>query len=76
MLTLSELFKWEILERFINNSSGDCATMLEIAKIFKSHDITVDEFIQIIQEIAEVNQKREANVIQFADILNAKKEKK
>lgn len=77
MLGLSELFKWKIFEGLINNYySGDYATMLEIAKIFKSHDITVDETIQIMQEIAAVNQKSEANVIRFADILKAKKEKK
>lgn len=76
MLGLSELFKWEIFEGFINKYSGDCATMLKIAKIFKSHDITVDKTIQIMQEIAAVNQKSEADVIRFADILKVKKEKK
>ena len=76
MLTLSEMFKWEIFEGLINNSSGDRATMLKIAKIFKSHDITVDETIQIMQEIAAANQEHEANIVQFADILKAKKEKK
>ena len=71
-----EMFKWQIFEGFINNSSGDHATMLKIAKVFKSHDITVDETIQIMQEIAAVNQEYEANVVQLADFLKAKKEKK
>lgn len=74
MLSNIELYKWQLFESMLKPVLTD-PKIFKIVGIFKSHDIPVDTAIEIMQEIAAVDQESKTNIVQFADILKAKEKK-